>query len=391
MGTSADLAREAIRRCRLLAACTEHPGHITRTFLSVPMHEAHHLVRSWMEGAGLEVRVDAVGNLRGIYGSGPRLLVGSHLDTVPDAGAFDGILGVMIGIALVERHPACALEIVGFSDEEGVRFGIPFLGSLAMAGSPVMDAPVLDAIRAFGLDPAQIPGAAIPGDVRGFLEFHIEQGPILAGLKRHVGVVEAIVGQSRAVARFTGKANHAGATPMDARRDALTAAAEWIGAVEALARGTRGLVATVGRVDVEPGAFNVIPGAVRASLDVRHARDAVRIEAVKQLRAQAQSIAQARHIGCDWRAVCDETATPMNHAMVEALGAAMRAAGHPDHRMISGAGHDAMILARKVPTAMLFMRTPNGVSHHPDETVLVEDVEAALEVGIKFLESWRPS
>jgi allantoate deiminase len=391
MGTLADLAREAIRRCRVLAGCTEHPGQTTRTFLSPPMHEAHRLVRAWMESAGMQVHVDAVGNLHGLYGTGPRLLIGSHLDTVPDAGAFDGMLGVAMGIALVECQPRCAIEVVGFSDEEGVRFGIPFLGSLAMVGSPVMDPPVIAAIRAFGLDPAQIPQAAIGADVRGFLEFHIEQGPVLAGVKRPVAAVEEIVGQSRATVRFAGKANHAGTTPMDARHDALAAAAEWIVAVEALAKSTRGLVATVGHVEVEPGAVNVIPGTVRASLDVRHVRDAARIEAVKHLRAQAQAIAQARHIDCDWRAGRDEMATPMNHAMVDVLGAAIRSAGYPDHRMVSGAGHDAMILARKVPAALLFMRTPNGVSHHPDETVLAEDVEAALDVGVKFLELWRPS
>jgi allantoate deiminase len=388
MGTFAELAREAIRRCRLLAACTEHPGHITRTFLSPPMHEAHHLVRAWMEGAGMEVRVDAAGNLRGLYGSGTRLLTGSHLDTVPDAGAFDGILGVMLGIALVECHPPCAVEVVAFSDAEGARFGMPFLGSLATIGTPVMDAPVLDAIRAFGLDPALLPEAALGSDVRGFLEIHIEQGPELAGVKRPLGAVETIGGQSRAAVRFTGKANHAATTSMDARRDALAAAAEWIVSVEALARTTRGLMATVGLVDVEHGAANVIPGAVRATADVRHARDAVRIEAMRHLRAQAHSIAQARQIECDWRALCDQTTTPMDHAMVEALGAAIRSAGFADHRMLSHASHDAMILARKAPAAMLFVRTPNGVSHHPDETVLAEDVEAALKVGMKFLESW---
>jgi allantoate deiminase len=334
------------------------------------------------------VRVDAAGNLRGLFGSGARLLMGSHLDTVPDAGAYDGILGVMLGIALVECQPPCAVEVVAFSDAEGVRFGMPFLGSLAMVGTPVMDAPVLDAIRAFGLDPALLPEAVIDADVRGFLEIHIEQGPALDGVKRRRGAVETVAGQSRAAVRFTGKANHSGTTPMEARRDALTAAAEWIVAVEALARATRGLMATVGRVDVEPGAVNVIPGAVRATVDVRHPRDAVRIETTRHLRARAQTIAQARQIECDWRALCDEVTTPMNHAMVEALGTAIRSAGYPDHRMVSSASHDAMLLARKVPAAMLFVRTPGGVSHHPDETVLADDVEAALKVGMKFLEGW---
>jgi allantoate deiminase len=257
-----------------------------------------------------------------------------------------------------------------------------------MTGTPAMNAPVMDAIRAFGLDPALLPEAVIDADVRGFLEIHIEQGPALDGVKRRRGAVETVAGQSRAAVRFTGKANHSGTTPMEARRDALTAAAEWIVAVEALARATRGLMATVGRVDVEPGAVNVIPGAVRATVDVRHPRDAVRIETTRHLRARAQTIAQARQIECDWRALCDEVTTPMNHAMVEALGTAIRSAGYPDHRMVSSASHDAMLLARKVPAAMLFVRTPGGVSHHPDETVLADDVEAALKVGMKFLEGW---
>jgi len=250
---------------------------------------------------------------------------------------------------------------------------------------------VLDAIRDFGLDPGQLSAAAISGDVRAFLEFHIEQGPVLAGWKRSLAAVEAVVGQCRASVKFTGKANHAGTTPMDARHDALAAAAEWIVAVEALARSTRGLTATVGRVEVEPGAINVIPGMARVSLDLRHAGNAARIQALKHLRAEAQSIAQTRGMESDWHVVSDEMTTPMNRAMVDELGAAIRSAGHPDQRMVSGAGHDAMILARKVPAAMLFLRSPNGVSHHPDETVLPEDVEAALQVGMNFLESWRPS
>ena len=164
---------EVIRRCRILAECTEEPGHITRTFLSPPMREVHRLVRQWMEEAGMRVWVDAAGNIRGVSGDGPRLMIGSHLDTVPHAGAFDGILGVVMGIALVEQRPSCAIEVVGFSEEEGVRFGVPFIGSRALVGDPVMDPRVLDAIRAFGLDPAQLSQAAIGDEVKAYLEFHI--------------------------------------------------------------------------------------------------------------------------------------------------------------------------------------------------------------------------
>jgi allantoate deiminase len=354
------------------------------------MRDVHRLVRGWMESAGMQVRIDSIGNMRALYGEGPRLMIGSHLDTVPDAGAFDGILGVMIAIALVESKPPRAIEVIGFSDEEGTRFGTPFLGSLAVIGTPFREEPVLDAIRAFGLDPAQLPDAILSPDVRGFLEFHIEQGPVLAGIDRRVAVVDSIVGQSRGSVRFTGKANHAGTTPMDARCDALAVAAEWIAEVEALAKRTPGLMATVGSLQVEPGAANVIPGVVRASIDVRHAGDAVRLESVQHLHAFAQSAAQSRHVECEWRMKLDEPAVPMDRAMVEGLDAALQSCGHPGHRMASGAGHDAMVMARKVPAAMLFMRSPNGISHHPDEIVLQEDVEAALQVGVKFLESWRP-
>jgi len=378
MRTFLQQAREVVRRCRRLAACTEKPGEITRTFLSAPMHEVHRLVRAWMEDAGMTVRVDGAGNIRGTYGAGPRLMIGSHLDTVPNAGAFDGILGVMIGIALVERHPPCALEVAGFSEEEGVRFGVPFIGSRAVVGAPVRTPAVAAAIRDFGIDPKS--EAKIGRDVRAYLEFHIEQGPVLDRKNLPLGVVDAIAGQSRYEVRFAGEANHAGTTPMKMRNDALVAAAGWIGLVRSTALAEPGLVATVGQLRVYPGAVNVIPGAVVASLDIRHADDRVGARAARRM---------LKGVECEERS--NQPATPMDPAMVQALCTAVRATGNRVHRMVSGAGHDAMILAAKVPAAMLFLRSPGGVSHHPDETVRVEDVAAALEVGAKFLDDWRPA
>lgn len=381
-------AREVLRRCRVLAKCTEEPGHITRTFLSASMHEVHALVGSWMEAAGMRVRVDGAGNVRGVYGEGQRLMIGSHLDTVPHAGAFDGILGVMMGIALVERRPQCSVEVVGFSDEEGVRFGVPFIGSRALVGDPVRAGEVLDAIRAFGLEPG---GAKLEPTVEAYLEFHIEQGPLLEAKQLPIGVVETIVGQSRYAVDFIGQANHSGTTPMKQRHDALAAAAEWIGFVEKTARATSGLVATVGHLVVRPGASNVIPGLVRATLDVRHADDGVRAEAAERiLEFAARNRARAGMAG-RWSELSNQPATPMDTEMSDALCAAVRGAGHKVHRMASGAGHDAMILARKLPTAMLFLRSPGGISHHPDEMVLAEDVAAALAVGERFLAKWRPA
>ena len=371
-------AHEVIARCRRLAACTEAPGHITRTFLSPPMREVHTLAGDWMRSAGLQVHVDAAGNLRGTRGQGPRLMIGSHLDTVPHAGAFDGILGVMMGIALAARPTA--LEVAGFSEEEGVRFGIPFIGSRAIIGDPVLDAAVLDATRAFGLDPARLPDAVLSPDVRGYFEFHIEQGPVLESLDIPLAVVETIAGQSRFEVSFTGKANHAGTTPMHLRHDALTGAAEWIGVVEREG-------ATVGRIEAEPGATNVIPGLVRTSLDVRHPRDGERRRIADCILHAAREIALRRGLTFEVEQKLDQPAVNLH---CEALDRAVEAARYPVHRMVSGAGHDAMILARKVPAAMLFLRSPGGISHHPDETVLPADVEAALAAGAKYLESWRP-
>jgi allantoate deiminase len=371
-------AREVIRRCRELAKITDEPGHITRTFLSPAMRAAYARVGEWMRAAGLTVEMDAAGNLRGARGEGRRLMIGSHLDTVPHAGAFDGPLGVIIGIALAERFGG-PLEIVAFSEEEGVRFGVPFIGSRALVGDPVTRPDVVAAIRDFGLDPA----VPVSLNARAYLEFHIEQGPVLESLDRPVAVVESIAGQSRYEVRFTGRSNHAGTTPMYLRQDALAGAAQWIGLVEREAVAA-GVVATVGAIAAEPGAANVIAGAARATLDVRHARDDLRLRAVERILSGAREIAIQRGLSVEWEQRLDQSAVAMQ---CDELERAVQAAGYPVHRMTSGAGHDAMILARKVPVAMLFVRSPGGISHHPDETVREEDVAAALAVGEKYLVS----
>jgi allantoate deiminase len=372
-------AHDVVRRCRQLAECTDEPGHITRTFLSPAMRAAHARVGAWMEEAGLRVTIDAVGNLHGVRGHGPRLIIGSHLDTVPRAGAFDGTLGVIIGIELATAT-ACPLEVVAFSEEEGVRFSTPFIGSRALIGDPVTSTEVLEAIWQFGLDPAHIPHAVMSSDVRGYLEFHIEQGPVLESLGLPLAVVDGIAGQSRLEVRFIGKAGHAGTTPMNLRRDALAAAAEWVGTVEREG-------ATVGWIAAEPGAANVIPAIARASLDVRHAHDAERHRITECILHGAREVASRRGLSVEWRQKLDQPAVALQS---DALVGAVQSVGYRPHRMISGAGHDAMILARKVPASILFLRSPGGISHHPDETVLPGDVAAALEVGAKYLEAWRP-
>ena len=392
----------AIAECRLIATMTEEPGRITRRFLTPPMHDVHAHLRARMEALGMAVHVDAVGNLRGLWrperARGKRLLLGSHIDTVPDAGAFDGVLGVTVALELVgiaqELELPLALEVIAFSDEEGVRYGVPFLGSRAVAGRfddtllALVDAegiPMEAAMRGFGLDPVKIGNAAMNVDALGFLEIHIEQGPVLEAEGLRVAAVTAIAGQTRLSLTFAGQANHAGTTPMHLRHDALAAAAEWIVAVERLARKTDGLVATVGRLKVEPNAGNVVPAVVQVSLDLRHARDAVRAAAVEELVSKACAIAAERGLAFTRDDRLDQPAVPMDERLTAFLTDAIEAAGLSSKTMPSGAGHDAMVMAARVPAAMLFVRSPGGVSHHPAETVLEEDLEVALRVGRGFL------
>ena len=398
----ANLAEQVTARCRKLASFSEDPGSTKRTFLSAPMRDCHWEVSSWMKALGMTVSVDAVGNLRGFYPGtlpgAPRILVGSHLDTVPNAGAFDGILGVVLAVGLVEslgdRRLPFGIEVIGFSEEEGVRFDVPFIGSRALVGQ--IDQELLDrkdgdgisvrkAIQDFGLNPNEISRAAFGDDVLAYIEFHIEQGPVLEHLGRPLGVVEAIVGQSRVEFTFSGQANHAGTTPMNLRHDALAAAAEWILAVENLAQRTPGIVSTVGFLEAKPGATNVIAGEARAMLDIRHASDGARTEALDELIRQADSMAARRGVTLRWRTLLAQHAVAMDSFLVAQIGHAIQKAGCEPHRMASGAGHDAMILAEKIPAAMIFLRTPGGISHDPLESVYLEDVAKALECGLHLL------
>jgi allantoate deiminase len=412
--TNISRAQRIIARCREIAQCTEVSGETMRTFLAPAMHRVHELLGGWMKAAGMSVRVDGIGNLRGVLRdaeeNAPGLLIGSHLDTVADAGAFDGILGVVMGVALVEELAAqktatggvmpYAIEVIGFSEEEGVRFAKPFLGSLALIGglkpevlarADANGITVAQAIRDFGLDPDEQSDAALDTAAFAYLEFHIEQGPVLESEGAALAVVDAIAGQTRMMLTFTGHANHAGTTPMGPlRHDALAAAAEWIGEVERYAVATAGLVATVGKVEVPSGAGNVVPGTCVATLDVRHAQDEARRAAVRHLLKFAAESSSPRGVALTHAVSLDQPAVPMNAAVTSLLAeSVVRATGGPARVLTSGAGHDAMILARRVPSAMLFVRSPGGVSHHPDETVLVEDVEAALKVGVEFLARLR--
>jgi allantoate deiminase len=408
LNTTANLAQQVIARCRKLASFSEDAGSIRRTFLSPPMHDVHREIIEWLAPLGVNVRIDAAGNLRALYpateNAAPRLLIGSHLDTVPNAGAYDGILGVVLAVTLLEglngdKLPF-AVEIVGFSEEEGVRFGTPFIGSRALVGrideellslKDTRGISVKSAIEQFGVNPAEISQAVFCDYVRAYIEFHIEQGPVLEKLGLPLAVVEAIAGQSRLELIFLGRANHAGATPMNLRFDAMASAAEWISLVEEVANDIPGLVATVGSVQTKPGAGNVIAGEVRLSLDVRHASDEVRTRALEDLIRRAENIAARRGLSVRWKSHLNQPAVAMDSFLSDQVESAIRMTGCTPHRMVSGAGHDAMILAEKVPSAMVFLRTPGGISHDPAESVAMEDVAKAIECGLHLLDQLASS
>jgi allantoate deiminase len=372
------------------------------------MRECHEELTKWLRAAGAEVAVDAVGNLRGFYAGvqfgDPRLLIGSHLDTVPNAGAYDGVLGVVIAVAVLEalegRRLPFGIEVIGFSEEEGVRFGTPFIGSRGLVGR--LDEELLNrrdakgisirtAIEGFGLKLGDLPHAELKDDVLAYLEFHIEQGPVLESLGLPLGVVEAIAAQARMEFVFVGSANHAGTTPMHLRHDAVAAAAEWIAAVERTAQSNAGLVATVGQIEAKPGAINVIAGEARVTLDVRHQSDDVCTAATELLIRQAEEIAERRGLTLRRNVLLKQSAVAMDSFLIDHIARAIRETGCETHGMLSGAGHDAMILAERVPAAMIFLRSPRGISHDPAESVEIDDVAKALECGLHLLEQLASS
>lgn len=398
-----DTATTVMERCDLLANISEESGLIVRPFGSQAMREANDIVSGWMRGAGMGVRRDEIGNLIGRYeGTGDKtLILGSHLDTVRDAGKYDGILGVMSSLACVqqlhnrgERLPF-AIEVVAFADEEGLRFGTTFLGSSVFAGA--FDGKRLrledqdgitmeEAVRTFSGDPYALEGSGRDADdLIGYFEVHIEQGPVLEELDLPVGVVTAIAGQSRVRAGFTGKAGHAGTVPMQSRKDALCAAAELVLEVERAARAEPGSVGTVGQISALPGAGNVVPGEAQLSLDIRHQDDAVRVRLRDHLEAKTREIAAARGCEHEWRPRQETLAVPADQSLSASLAKAVESAGINVHRLPSGAGHDAAQIAVLAPVAMLFVRCKEGISHNPAESVTKEDVSAALDVMDRFL------
>lgn len=397
------LAAQAIARADELATCTEIPGVLKRTFLSDPMKLAHEKVRGWMTEAGMDVHVDALGNIVGrLEGKGSKIfLTGSHLDTVPDAGKFDGMLGVLVGIAAAKAIGKKTLnfhfDTIGFSDEEGVRYKMPYLGSLAISGlfkeeflSRIDEKGISmrDAITNFGLNAADFRSAAYNfTDVKGFAEVHIEQGPVLEFEKLALGAVTGLVGQSRIKLYFKGIAGHAGTTPMFGRRDAFAGLSKLSVFCEDYARATPGLVATIGMAQVRPGGANVIPGEVYFSLDIRHGDQDKLDEATRRILAEANEIAESRKLELTIETQEAQAVVKCDPELVNKMADAMKVHGHKQFRLPSGAGHDTAILSKVTPTAMLFIRSPGGISHNPIETVNADDVAAAIEVFVTFLKS----
>ncbi|MGO9587149.1 MAG: allantoate amidohydrolase [Limisphaerales bacterium] len=402
---SASPARLILRRCDELARVTDEPGRLTRTFASPAMRRANELVGGWIREAGMKTRTDTIGNLIGHYdGDEPNakiLLLGSHLDTVPNAGKFDGPLGVILAIACVEQlyrdriRLPFAIEVVGFADEEGERYQTAYLGSKVLAGcfderdlrrKDADGVSMANAINRFGGNPAKMKSARLnPKNLLGYVEVHIEQGPVLEHRNLVVGVVTAIAGQSRFKISFAGRAGHAGTVPMDLRRDALCAAAEFIVAAEKFARKTNGLVATVGQIHAEPGASNVIPGLVTLTLDVRHRKDSVRLASCAGLQKIAGRIAGTRKTKVAWQVIQQTASVPCSPELSVRLKQAVKKFQRVVATLPSGAGHDAAVMAQITPAAMLFVRCKGGVSHQPDESVSDRDVSVAFEVMNDFL------
>lgn len=392
-----------------LGAITEVPGTVTRTFLTPQHRAAAQRVLAWMRDAGMEASIDAIGNVVGRYEGAtpglPALLLGSHLDTVRDAGKYDGILGVLAGIACVaalhrqgERLPF-AIEVIGFGDEEGVRFQSTLLGSRAVAGT--FDNAVLDRIDAdgvtlrqamlsFGLDPAAIPLVAHRrADVLGYVELHIEQGPVLEAENLPVGIVTSIAGGTRATLEVVGQSGHAGTVPMQLRRDALAAVAEIIVDIEWRARNNPGVVATVGRIAALPGATNVIPGKVAFSLDLRSADDATRLSAYTDILAAAHAIARKRGVTLALDRTLDSPAVACSERLMAEIERAVVVLGLKPLHLASGAGHDAMALASLCEVGMIFVRCKGGISHNPAEAITAADAETGARVLYEVLRHFQ--
>ena len=408
--SQADAGQRIMQRCDALAAITAPSKGVTRLYLTPEHRRAADLLIAWMQEAGMDAHLDQVGNVIGRYhsrgGGGPYLMIGSHYDSVVDAGKYDGPLGVLTAIDCVarlnargERRPY-GIEVVAFGDEEGTRFSTALAGSSAVIGSfgaELLSAvdrdgiKLSEALKNYGLDPDKVARAAHPRDtVLGYVELHIEQGPVLQSEDIPVGVVTSIIGQTRARVTFSGSPNHAGTVPMRLRHDPLLAAAEHAIAVERIAKEHQDTVATVGQFQAFPGAMNVIPGSIAMSVDVRAASDDVRNSAYRQIVEAAHDIAVARGVTVGIDKVIDLKAVPCSATLTSQLAAAVEARGVPVYKLPSGAGHDGMAMSRLTDIGMLFVRCKDGISHSPEESVEARDVRVAADALFTFVEKFDP-
>lgn len=391
-------------RIDALAKISSQSDGLTRMVMTKEHRRANDLVATWMREAGMSVREDAIGNVIGRFEGkapdAPALMVGSHLDSVRNAGRYDGPLGVVAAISGVATLHATgarlahALEVIGFCDEEGTRFGATMLGSLAVAGS--FDAATLalrddedislaEAMTRFGLDPARFGDAErASGELLGYVELHIEQGPVLEALGLPLAAVTAINGATRLAVALTGVAGHAGTVPMIGRRDALAAAAECVLAVEAVATRS-GLVATVGRLDVKDPAINVISGHVQFTIDLRAPRDDQRLATLAELEVQMLNLCAARGVGITITKLHELAATPCAPQLINAVDSACTNLGLKAHHLASGAGHDGMAMAKLCPIGMIFLRCKAGISHHPDESISPEDAALGARLLLEVM------
>jgi len=401
-------AERILERCESLAQHSELPGGLTRVFLSPQARAAGDKVLAWMREAGMQAKLDAIGNAVGRYEAArpglPCLMLGSHLDTVRDAGKYDGMLGVIAAIECVgflnskNKRLPFAIEVIGFGDEEGVRFGTTLLGSRAVAGTFDMDVleakdpqgkTMADALREFGLDPQAIPRIARKrSDVLAYAELHIEQGPVLEAEGLPVGVVTAINGFSRLRVTLRGAAGHAGTVPMSLRRDALAGAAECALAVERVARSHPELVGTVGRFEARPGAINVIPGEATFTVDVRAPQDSLREHAVAQIRSEIENVSRNRQLASEIESLQHFGVTTCAPRLIERMERAVASQGFRVRRLPSGAGHDGMALGAITEICMLFVRCKGGISHSPLESITREDADAGAKVLLEFIQSY---